>query len=161
LARPFAAPPGQSWNYNSAAVHLLSAAVTSASGMGTDLFADETLLGPLGIRERTWEGDNRGIPNGGAGLSLRTRDRARLGTVVRRGGRSGTAQLVPEAWIRSTTTQLRGTLVAFGSTAQLSYGRLWWVGTMAGNSLVLGWGHGGQFLAILPALDLVVVTTAR
>ena len=26
---------------------------------------------------------------------------------------------------------------------------------------LLGWGHGGQFLAIFPGLDLVVATTAR
>ena len=161
LARPFSAPPGQSWNYNSAAVHLLSAALTSASGMGTDLFADETLLGPLGIRERTWEVDHQGIPNGGAGLSLRTRDLAKLGTLVLQGGRSGATQVVPEAWVRSTTRLARGTGAALAATGALGYGRLWWVGSMAGNELVLGWGYGGQFLAILPGMDLVVVTTAR
>jgi len=161
LARPFSAPPGTEWNYNSAAVHLLSAAITSASGMGTDLFADETLLGPLGIRVRTWEVDNRGIPNGGAGLSLRTRDLAKVGTLVLQGGRSGTTQVVPRAWLDAAIRPWRVTPAGFRFTGVLDYGRLWWLGRMAGNDLQLAWGHGGQFVAIFPGLDLVVVTTAR
>src|SRR5262249_34931008 len=145
----------------SAAVHLLSAAITSASGMGTDLFADETLLGPLGIRVRTWEVDNRGIPNGGAGLSLRTRDLAKVGTLVLQGGRSGTTQVVPRAWLDAAMRPWRVPPAGFRFTGVLDYGRLWWLGRMAGNDLQLAWGHGGQFVAIFPGLDLVVVTTAR
>lgn len=161
LARSFSTPPGQAWNYNSAAVHLLSAGLTSASGMGSDVFADETLLFPLGIRARSWEVDDRGIPNGGAGLSLRTRDLAKLGTLVLQNGRSGATQVVPRAWIQLTTQTVWATGASFAATGTLGYGRLWWVGRLSGNELILGWGYGGQFLAILPALDLVVVTTAR
>src|SRR5262249_17378116 len=128
LARPFSAPPGTEWNYNSAAVHLLSAAITSASGMRTDLFADETLLGPLGIRVPTWESDDRGLPKGGGGLSPRTGDLARVGTVVLRGGGSGTTRVVPRAWLDAAIGPGRVPPAGFRFTGVLDYGRLWWLG---------------------------------
>ena len=161
LAQPITSAPGTRWNYNSAAVHLLSAALEVSSDGGTEAFADEVLLGPLGIHQRAWEHDNRGIPNGGAGLSLRTRDLAKLGELVLQRGRSGTAQIVPAEWVDASITPSWAAVGGLPATGTLDYGRLWWLGQLDGNALTLGWGYGGQLVAVLPALDLVVVTTAR
>jgi len=160
LARPLVAPPGTRFTYNSAAVHLLSAALELNAG-GTAAFADRHLLGPLGIHSRDWEVDNRGIPNGGAGLYLRPRDLAKLGQLVLQRGRSGSAQVVPAAWIDQATRRLGGTVGQLGALGGLGYGNLWWLGSAGGNEVVLGWGYGGQLMYIVPGLDLVVLTTAR
>jgi CubicO group peptidase (beta-lactamase class C family) len=65
------------------------------------VFADRYLLRPLGITSRDWEIDNRGIPNGGAGLYLRPRDMVKLGQLVLEQGRSADGAVVPAAWISS------------------------------------------------------------
>ncbi|HEU4648158.1 MAG TPA: serine hydrolase [Gemmatimonadales bacterium] len=159
LDRPIVSPPGTVFNYNSAAVHLLSAVLEVNAG-GTAAFADSTLLGPLGIRARDWELDNRQIPNGGAGLYLRPRDLAKIGQLVLQRGRSGAKAVVPAAWIDQSTQRHLGTGTALGSLGTLDYGDLWWLGTVNGHPVVLGWGHGGQFVYVVPDLELVVVTTA-
>jgi CubicO group peptidase (beta-lactamase class C family) len=160
LARPLVSPPGTSFNYNSAAVHLLSAVLQVNAG-GTAAFADMYLLGPLGIHARDWELDNRGIPNGGAGLYLRPRDLAKLGQLVLQRGRSGTSVVVPQSWIDQSTRRQGAAHGFLGELGALEYGNLWWLGQTAGHDVVLGWGYGGQLLYIVPDLDLVVATTAR
>jgi CubicO group peptidase (beta-lactamase class C family) len=161
LARPLVSVPGTSWNYDSAAVHLLSAALTSSTDAGTSGFADAVLLQPLGIAAREWELDRQGIPNGGAGLSLTARDLAKLGELVLQGGRSGSRQVVPADWIRDATSVRFTAVGGLQATGTLGYGRLWWLGQLGGKTLLLAWGYGGQFVAVLPETDLVVVTTAK
>lgn len=160
LARAVVEPPGTRWNYNSAAVHLLAAVIEINAG-GTVAFADRYLLEPLGIRSRDWEIDNRGIPNGGAGLYLRPRDLAKIGQLVLQQGRSASGVVVPAAWVQSSTARRLATGTSLGSLGTLGYGDLWWLGRAgATDDVVLAWGHGGQYVYVVPALELVVVTTA-
>jgi len=159
LTRPIVSPPGTTFNYNSAAVHLLSAVLQVNAG-GTAAFADAYLLAPLGIRVRVWELDNRGIPNGGAGLYLRPRDTAKIGQLVLQRGRSGAKVIVASNWIDQSTRPHLQTDTQLGALGVLAYGDLWWLGRAAGHDVVLAWGYGGQFVYIVPDLDLVVVTTA-
>ena len=141
-------------------MHLLSAVLEVNAG-GTAAFADTYLLRPLGIRMRGWELDNRGIPNGGAGLYLRPRDIAKLGSRCRK-------EVAPVTlwWsLRPGSTRRRagraGIYDRLGALGAVGYGDLWWLGGVGGNDVVLGWGYGGQLVYIVPGLDLVVVTTAR
>jgi CubicO group peptidase (beta-lactamase class C family) len=159
LARPIVSPPGTTFNYNSAAVHLLSAVLEVNAG-GTAAFADAELLGPLGVHARDWELDNRQIPNGGAGLYLRPRDMAKIGQLVLQRGRSGAKAVVPADWIDEVTRRHLGTGTPLGALGVLDYGDLWWFGAVNGHRVVLAWGHGGQFIFMAPDLALVVVTTA-
>jgi len=159
LARPLVSPAGTTFNYNSAAVHLLSAVLEVDAG-GTAEFADARLLAPLGVQARDWEVDNRGIPNGGAGLYLRPRAMAKIGQLVLQRGLSGTAAVVPSAWVDEATRSHLGTGAVLGSLGSLTYGYLWWIGHAGGHTVVLAWGYGGQLIWIVPDLDLVVVTTA-
>ena len=159
LARPLVSPAGTTFNYNSAAVHLLSAVLEVDAG-GTAAFADAQLLAPLGVQARDWELDNRGIPNGGAGLYLRPRDMAKIGQLVLQRGLSGAAAVVPSAWVDEATRSHLGTGAVLGSLGSLTSGFLWWIGRAGGHAVVLAWGYGGQLIWIVPDLDLVVVTTA-
>ena len=159
LARPLVKPPGTTFNYNSAAVHLLSA-VLEVDGGGTAAFADAQLLGPLGVHARDGDVDSRGLPNGGAGLYLRPRDMAKIGQLVLQGGLSGATVVVPSAWVGQATQSHIATGGALGPLASLRYGYLWWLGQTGGHGVVLAWGYGGQLIWIVPDLDLVVVSTA-
>jgi len=159
LARPIVSPPGTTFNYNSAAVHLLSAVLESDVG-GTAAFADAHLLAPLGVHARDWEVDDRGIPNGGAGLYLHPRDMAKIGQLVLQRGRSAAAVVVPGSWVDESTRRQVAAGTPLGPLGVLDYGDLWWVGRYGGHDFVLAWGYGGQFVWIVPDLGLVVVTTA-
>jgi CubicO group peptidase (beta-lactamase class C family) len=160
--RPLACTPGQCWNYNSAAVHLLSVILSRAIPAGTAAYADSVLFEPLGIRSAAWEVFADGYPNGGAGLYVRPRDMAKLGALVLQRGRSGPTPIVPADWVlRSTQKQLdTAPGEELSPSGQFAYGDLWWVGRAGSHGLVLAWGYGGQYIWIVPDLDLVVVATA-
>jgi CubicO group peptidase (beta-lactamase class C family) len=92
-------------------------------------------------------------------LSLSARDLARVGLLYLRGGRWGTRQLVPENWVRESTTPHSDLGGGRG------YGYLWWTAQAAapGDSMstpepiFYASGYGGQYAIVIPTLDVVVV----
>ena len=40
------------------------------------------------------------------------------------------------------------------------YGFGWWVYDISGHDTCFAWGYGGQYVFVVPDLDLVIVTTA-
>ena len=160
LSRPIVQTPGSRFNYNTAAVHLLSVALSVKVG-GTAPFADSVLFSPLGIYARAWERDSRGFPNGGAGLSLRPRDMAKIGALVLQRGISGRDTIISPAWIDESTRDRLGTGESLTGLGNLDYGDLWWLANAGGHRMILAWGYGGQLIAVFPDLDLVLVTTSR
>ena len=78
--------------------------------------------------------------------------------MVAQGGRWNGAQVISEAWIRESTRSHLATGQPLGG-----YGYLWWTGELpsAGGvqPIVVANGMGSQFIALFPALDLVVVST--
>lgn len=160
IDRPLACAPGACWNYNSAAVHLLSVVLSRAIPAGTASFADSVLFTPLGFHPVAWEVFADGYVNGGAGLYVRPRDMAKIGALVLQRGSSGQAAVVPADWIAESTQRKLATPDGLPGVGHVGYADLWWVGMVGGHGLVLAWGYGGQFIWIVPDLDLVVVTTA-
>lgn len=160
LDRPLAHPPGTSFTYDTAAVHLLSVGLSQATGLSTETYLRRSLLGPLGIAADSWETDNQGFNDGGSGLALRPIDCARIGQLVLQHGVSGGRQIVPAAWIDT----MLATHVTVGARVEplrdLRYGYLWWLGTANGQEIQFAWGFRGQFIVIVPARDLVVVVTS-
>ena len=152
LARDIAHPPGTIFRYNSASSHLVSVAIATKSGLNTEAFARERLFTPLGITTLAWPTDSRGISNGGAGLALRPRDLAKIGQLVLQNGKSGDRQIVPETWIRASTSK---------RVTGVDYGYLWWIDSIQGHSAAVALGFGGQYIFVVPSLEMVVVTTAR
>lgn len=158
LDRPLADTPGTAFTYNSAAVHLLGAAVAEAVGVPLAEFAEEALFAPLGIGPVAWEPSPDGRVNGGAGLDLRARDLARLGQLVLQDGVSGERPVVPSAWTVASTSPSQSWRSTYGPLQDYTYGRLWW--TLDGPPRgALAWGYGGQFVLVVPDRDLVLVAT--
>ncbi|MEJ2205319.1 MAG: serine hydrolase [Gemmatimonadota bacterium] len=159
LDRPVVDAPGSTFNYNSAAVHLLGVLLELAVGTPLPVFADLTLFGPLGISRRRWEGMIDGSVNGGAGLDLRPRDLARLGQLFLQGGRSGHRRILPREWVDLATAPSYDWSTPSGPVAALTYGYLWWIDRE--RDAFLAWGYGGQFVYVAPSRALVVVATTE
>jgi CubicO group peptidase (beta-lactamase class C family) len=160
LSRPLSDLPGAQFNYNSAAVHLLSVGISQATARATQDFADETLFAPLGILNRTWEVDHRGYNNGGSGLSLRPRDLAKIGQLVLQDGRSAAQQIVSAEWIHSMVSRHQQPGWQYGPVTGMAYGYLWWLSTVAGHPVAFAWGYRGQYIFVSSQLRLVVVATS-
>ena len=151
--------PGALFNYSTPLTHLLTAWIGRAAFVSPLDYLRQKLLIPLDTQEIRWDQDPRGNYCGGWEMYLRPRDLAKIGLLVLRHGRWKDQQLVPDNWIaESTRTQQKtsGTLQQIGD-----YGYLWWTSRQQGFEVIAGSGYGGQYIFIVPALDLVMVTTAR
>ncbi|PCD02267.1 6-aminohexanoate hydrolase [Sphingomonas spermidinifaciens] len=155
LSRPFVDEPGGRMLYSTGSTHLLSAALTRASGRSTYALAREWLGEPLGIAIPPWPRDPQGIYFGGNDMLLSPRALARFGELYRLGGRIGGRQVVPAGWIEASWTP-RTTSPWSGER----YGYGWFVSEMRGHPVRFAWGYGGQMLYILPDLRLTVAMTS-
>jgi CubicO group peptidase (beta-lactamase class C family) len=160
LDRPQAHAPGVAFTYNSAAVHVLGVALERAAGVGLPRYADDHLFSALGAEGVGWEALDRGTVNGGSGIRLRSRDMLKLGQLYLQRGRSADRSVVPESWVDETTRPGFTWRETYGAQREVTYGMLWWVSDAAPASF-FAWGYGGQFIYVVPSLDLVVVTTTE
>ncbi len=153
-------PPGP-FEYNSAAVHVLGVLLENAEAEPLANYADQALFAPTGISSARWEKLEFGTVNGAAGLSLSTRDMLRIGQLLLQEGRSGDRNVLPSAWVRAMTSPRFSWREVVGPQAGVSYGYLLWVADGAPHPAYFAWGYGGQFIYVVPSLDLVVVTTTE
>lgn len=159
LRKPFTAPPGAEFTYNSAAVHLLGVVLEQATVMQLPTLARFALFEPMGISVSRWEQLGGGYYNGGAGLDLRPRDLARFGQLFLQDGSSGGRQIIPADWIRFSTEERFDWRMHSGALRGISYGSLWWVVPGTSEPLYFAWGYRGQYVVVVPDLQLVVVAT--
>lgn len=154
LDRPVVNEPGTVFNYNSGAVHILSAIIQQATGSTTLEFAQKYLFDPLGITNLYWSRDPEGIYTGGGGLELTPRDMAIIGYLYLNNGIWGDEQIIPAHWVEySTKTQIS----ASSHISGLDYSYLWWVYPSLVAYAALGWA--GQQIFVIPDHELVVVFT--
>ena len=156
LDRPMAEEPGIRFNYNSGNTHVLSAIIQETSGISTLDFARKYLFDPLGISDVEWETDPSGIPVGGWGLWMRPRDMAKLGHLYLNEGAWDGRQIIPVDWVRESTEehlQVEEPVEPW----DLYYGYGWW---LHGFGAYAAHGRGGQFVFVIPDLDVVVVFTS-
>ncbi len=150
LGLPLVAEPGSLFEYSNCVSQLISIIFHEATGMSAAAYARKHLFGPLGIEEFEWEGSSPEGSWGYSGLSMLPQDMARIGYLYLHEGKWGAAQVVPADWVRRSTTAW----IHAGTMAD-SYGYQWWVD----DELFMMIGYGGQFVYVLPELDLVAVFT--
>jgi CubicO group peptidase (beta-lactamase class C family) len=160
LGQPLVDPPGSRFNYNSGAIHLLGIVLERATGQRLPDFADAHLFGPMGVDRVAWEAFSDGTFNGGAGIDIRPRDLARFGQLFLQDGHDGLHQRVPLAWVRTASRPAFSWQASYGTLSALSYGFLWWTNGELPDGF-FAWGYGGQFVYVVPSLQLVVVTTTE
>jgi CubicO group peptidase (beta-lactamase class C family) len=160
LDRPQTGPPGP-FEYNSAAAHVLGVLLQNAEGEPLPEYAEQALFAPIGITSARWEGLEYGTVNGAAGMSMTARDLLRIGQLLLQEGRSGERNIVPAAWVRAMTSPRFNWRDEVGPQSGVSYGYLCWVADGTPRPAYFAWGYGGQFIYVIPSLDLVVVTTTE
>ncbi|MGF7056631.1 serine hydrolase domain-containing protein [Brassicibacter mesophilus] len=163
------------FEYNSGVSHLLSVIITKAIGMRTQDFANKFLLQSIGVegirdteinktyylnstkwtRKRQWDIDSQGINIGGFGLSFKSRDLAKIGYLIINNGIWENKQVVSKEWIINSTKP------HIDVQGMMKYGYHWWVMDRKNIKIIFALGYGGQYLAIIPQLDLITVITSE
>jgi Cu-Zn family superoxide dismutase len=158
LGLPMACDPGTCYEYNSGNAHLLSVIVQQVTDQTEANYLQGRLFAPLGIAPPSWRQSPQGETAGAFGLELNARAVAKLGFLYLNQGVWDGQQIVPAAWVATSTTQhSSGTSPAGVNLGQTSYGYLWWVTEVAGYPAYFGLGYGSQVLYVVPGLDLVAV----
>ena len=175
LSTPLEQPAGTGFAYSSRGSHLLAAILTEATGKPVLDFAREKLFDPLGISSEPadqsyfpsselpaynrrpgfgWATDPQGLNLGFADLKVTASDMVSLGQLDLHGGKWQGTQLVPAAWVTTSTTNQ---LAPWRSTS----------GVMAtsggpgggGHPAFAAMGHAGQLIHVVPDLGLVVAVS--
>jgi CubicO group peptidase (beta-lactamase class C family) len=155
LTRDLVEPPGVGMEYSTGSTHLLSAILTKATGTSTWQFAQETLARPLGFSLTPWMRDPQGIYFGGNEMVMTPKQMLAIGELYRNKGRVGGTQIIPEDWVRESLRRRTRS-----PRNDQGYGYGWWSREFAGYETFFAWGYGGQYIFIVPELDLVAVTTS-
>jgi CubicO group peptidase (beta-lactamase class C family) len=161
LAKPLFAMPGTEMEYSTGNTHLLSAILTKATKTSTWRFAQDALAKPLGFTLARWPQDPQGIYFGGNDMLLTPRQMLAFGELyLRRGRITGTnavtgKQVISAQWIGQSFVPRSVSPI---SGQQYGYG--WWMRDLAGHQAYFAWGFGGQYIILVPDLELVVVTTS-
>lgn len=153
LSQPVVADEGDVYVYNSGGSHVLGVILEAVTGQQLEAWADAVLFDPLGIERGRWRETPQGEAIGGYGLYLTPRDMARLGLLYLQEGRWDDEQLLAADYVADATSyQSDG-----DGTGGTPYGYQWWVTEASGYTAHFALGFGGQYIYVVPALDLIVV----
>lgn len=157
LNRELVYEPGTHFTYSTGNTHLLSAILQSAVGKNQLEYAREVLLDPLGMDSVSWSSDPQGITDGGNGIVMTVRDAARFGQMCLQGGVWQDERIVPLKWLTESTTAKND---GYGDLNG-SYGYQWWMRDYKGYDMYYAYGFGGQYIFVVPELNLVNVITSN
>ncbi|HXB09132.1 MAG TPA: serine hydrolase [Puia sp.] len=149
--------PGEVFNYSSGSANILSSIVRKAVGEEEYYhFPYQRLFERTGMYSAVMELDGSGSFVGSSYCYATARDWARFGLLYLRDGVWNGQRVLPEGWVRWTTT---------GD----SYGALWWLNHRAGgvrrhlglpDDCFACEGYEGQYIWVIPSRELVVVRLA-
>jgi CubicO group peptidase (beta-lactamase class C family) len=157
------APPGTRWAYANGNPAILARIVRDrVGGHAVDVlrFARRELFGPLGIRRATLELDATGTPIAGAFLFATPREWACFGVLFLEDGVVGGTRILPEGWVRYSTTPT--------PNAFAGYGAGWWINEGDSQGARFRRDHGmpaeaflalgiyGQTVVVVPSQRLVI-----
>ncbi|HAF58455.1 MAG TPA: serine hydrolase [Opitutae bacterium] len=147
------------YKYQSADTILVMQVIESVVPGEAEKFIREELFGPMDIDFYNWEKGLSGLPRAAAGSSLRSRDMLKVGHLVLNDGEWMGEQLIPREYLERATSPLVDT------RGNAKYGYFWWSENYEVDGKIYkskqGRGAGGQFLIILPEIEVVAVLTAH
>ena len=165
LDLPMSDPPGK-FVYNSGCSMLLSGVLKNTTGQSAEEYANDHLFKQIGIKKWRWSilsiRSNR-MTNTSGGLNLRPIDMARIGILYLNEGSWLKKQIIPKEWHQvSTKRHVR-------VDKEAAYGYQWWIildnnersKDLSIKDAYFAWGWGGQFILVIPHLNMVVVSTAE
>ena len=158
LSRPLIADPGTTWSYDEPLYHLLSIIVGEATGESGLALAAERIFGPLGMPGvlTRWPMDAGGNPFGASGLRLTAREMLTLGHLYLHEGVWDGTRVLPDGWVRDHVAPRPDGAI----DTQTFWVRGWRQTVYAGHLTYYALGYGGQFIFVIPDLEMTVVATA-
>lgn len=157
LKKPLYADPGQQFYYRDCDPHLISYVIRQLTGKTEEQWARERLFEPLGISDYYWDSDHTGTTMGAHGLHLKPRDLAKFGQMILDHGRWNERQIVDSTWVAVSTQKQVETDYRIEPHVYY-YGYYWWI--LPRWKAFTAWGHGGNFVFIVPAKQMVIVMTS-
>lgn len=149
--------PGQKFLYDNGSIQVLVVLLARATGMSTMDFAKKYLFDPLGIKSVTWTKFKDGYYNGGNGLMILPKDMAKIGYLYLKKGNWKGKQIIPVDFVNNSIQKHN----EGGYPENEAYGYLWWITTIEGYSAYLAAGYGGQYIIVIPELDMIITTTSN
>lgn len=159
--------PGTFWCYNNWDFNALGTIFEQLTGKTVHQAFDERIAKPLGLEDFALGGDK---PDGwhdrftesrhaAYPFRLSTRDLARFSQLYLRDGCWNGEAILPDGWVRECVMPYSH------AGARGAYGYMWWLerdgvffpGVVTPKGSYAGFGAGGHFCIVLPALDMVIV----
>jgi hypothetical protein len=156
LERPVAYPAGTHWYYSSGATNIVSYLIRKKFSNDSlyYVFANNKLFNKIGAPDAVLEVDPTGTRIGSSYLYATARDYARFGLLFENDGVFNEERILPEAWVKYTTTVASASKGIYGSFFWLNRGRSL---PSVPEDMFACDGHDGQHIYILPTQKLVVV----
>jgi len=152
------ARPDSLWVYNSGATNIVSFLIRKKIANDAEYYAfpRRDLFNPIGMRSAIFETDASGTFAGSSYIYATMRDYVRFGLLYMNKGNWHGNQILPEGWTDSAMKPANGSGGKYGSFFWLNQS-----GDYPGvpKDLFMCSGHDGQFIYIIPSLQLVVVRT--
>jgi CubicO group peptidase (beta-lactamase class C family) len=152
ILQPGGENPGPAANY--AAAFLLAEIIGKAAASSVFEFADKHLFAPMGIATVAKTREKGGFMDPFTGFALRTLDLAKFGHLIMHGGTWEDRQIIPGDWAAKITAQPAG---GPGKSVPGGWQRL----TVHGKEAITARGEGGQYIVLVPELDLLVAVSSK
>ncbi len=172
LKRPIPHQPGTCWKYK-ADPTLLSAVISASAGMNMFDYAKKHLFSAIGIENIEWKSDPSGTTSGNGDVFTTARNYARLGCLMLKKGRWNGSRVLPPGWVEKTVAPCSSSEREFcdcwseipiqvPDDIPLEYGYAWWCRKIEAvpEDAFYAFGGKGQFILVIPSLDMVAVRLA-
>lgn len=173
-----AVEPGTYWVYNNWDFNVGGHIFEQYAGKSIYKEIEEQFAIPLGfqdwnIKNQRKSGNTKKSQYKAYHMYFSTRDMAKLGQLMLQKGKWGGKQILSEEWVAKTTTRVTPHSVLedrYGETAEgdpvFSYSYMWWLiddyrGMPEFEGAYAALGYGGQYILILPAIDMVVAVKTK
>jgi len=142
--------------YSTGNYHVVSARLTKVTGKSTHELTRDWLGKPLGIKIPAWQTDPQGFYLGGNNMAISPRGLWRFGEMYRNGGVHDGKRVLSEAWVKTSWTPRTRSRFTHDPS---SYG--WFRTEAAGYQAYYARGFDGQFIYILPGLEMTIAVTSN
>lgn len=156
LERPEVFPAGTHWYYSSGSTNIVSYLIRKQ--LNNDslyyVFANNQLFNKIGMPDAVLEVDASGTRVGSSYLYATARDYARFALLYMNDGVFNGERILPEGWVKYSTTPASESKGAYGSFFWLNQGKTY---PSAPEDMYMCIGHDGQCILMIPSKDLIVV----
>jgi CubicO group peptidase (beta-lactamase class C family) len=154
--RPEAFPAGTHWYYSSGSTNIVSSLIRKQLGSDSAyyLFAKKKLFNKIGMPDALFETDPSGTIIGSSYLYATARDYGRFAMLWMNDGVFNGERILPEGWVKYTTTPAADSKGIYGSFFWLNRSRAL---PSVPEDAFLCEGHDGQYICIIPSKDLIIV----